>query len=86
MDYYETIAKIDQDIKDQEELDNYLDDIPGFEDVEVGVTYLHVKAGGFEHTFKLDDNTTVNSLKKDIRKALETRINFYQDILDKYKD
>jgi hypothetical protein len=84
MDYYETIAKIDQDIKDQEELDNYLENqLEGFEWVDIGSTYLHVKAGSFDHTFKLNDNTTVESLKKDIKKALKTKIDFYQNILDR---
>ncbi len=27
MDYYETIAKIDQDIKDRTELDNYIENV-----------------------------------------------------------
>jgi len=80
LDYYETIAKIDKDIADQKDLDIYLDGLQVFDHMEIDSPYLHVKDGEFEHTFKL---TNVKSLKMDIRKVIETKINFYQNILDK---
>jgi len=86
MDYYETIAKIDQDIKDREELDNYIENVLDgtFHTMESGdypYPYLKVKTEDFSKTFNLKGKT-IESLKKEIREALNTKIKFYQNILD----
>ena len=80
---YDFQQRVDQSIIRKEELHNYITNILNVESLECGNTYLKIKSGDFEMSFRLNEYTTVNSLKDEIRNSIKSKIKFFQDMLDK---
>jgi phosphopantetheine adenylyltransferase len=83
MDYYQKVDQINQRLANEKELDNYIENVleGTFDSMDSGHSYLKVGKGEIKMEFRLTEDSTVKSLKEDIKNRLNEKIKFLQKIL-----
>jgi len=88
-DYYQVVDKINKGITNRKEVDNYIENVLDgtFDYMESSYFYLKVEKffanGNFKASFRLNEDTTVESLKADIKRKINDKMKFYQKLLEK---